>query len=258
MYIYTKTFFLLLGLTLMLGAYQNCSAVSFGETPASSVAAASVTPSISPTPAPEGPAPSCKLTSSNTNIVSVLPTGVTPAQIAAISPSPSIGCDTEVGVVIIVSDSGISLYFTGQGPYDGSDDTLVGVLNISSNPVSTINLSSNLDIMGFDNDGIDTYYIGGGSSRGGGGKGGFGGGGGGGACVGGGSAGSSIGTLVPGNSTDTSGYGGPNSYFTNISANNTSGTVNFIVPVAAGGGTTYFSLENALTTTSTCLTTVAN
>ncbi len=78
--------------------------------------------------------------------------------------------------------------------------------------MSSINLSSNTDIFGFDSDGIDGYG-------------------------------------APGNATDHSGYGGPNSYFTNINALATSGTVNFLVPLAANGGNTYFSLEEALTPT---------
>jgi hypothetical protein len=95
--------------------------------------------------------------------------------------------------------------------YDGSDDVLVGIINNSSTAVSSINLSAvnNIDIFGFDGDGIDTYG-------------------------------------APGNTIDTSGYGGPDSYFTHISSNFSSGTVNFVTPLAANGGFTYFSLEEAV------------
>ncbi len=121
------------------------------------------------------------------------------------------GCDLE----ITVTDSGTTVTagpssMINSGTYDGSDDTLIGIQNLSSSDLSSINLSSTTDIFGFDGDGIDTYG-------------------------------------VMGNPLDTSGYGGPNSYFTNIDpVNQFYGTVNFVVPLAANGGTTYFSLEEAL------------
>jgi hypothetical protein len=140
---------------------------------------------------------------------------VTDAQIAAIC--PAVQHDSECGVVIIITASGPELYFTGLGPYDGHDDTLVGVLNLSGSAVNSINLSSDRDIMGFDNDGIG------------------------------------LSSMVGTNSMDKTGYGGPNAYYTNIANGADSGTVNFITPVAANGGTTYFGLENALISTTTCL-----
>ena len=121
------------------------------------------------------------------------------------------GCD----LVITVTNSGSTVatgpsFGLASGTYDGSDDTLIGIINNSSSALSSINLSSNTDIFGFDGDGIDTYG-------------------------------------APGNARDTTGYGGPDSYFTNINALATAGTVDFLVPLAANGGTTYFSLEEALT-----------
>lgn len=122
------------------------------------------------------------------------------------------GCD----LIITVTDSGTSVaagpsFAIAGGTYDGSDDTLVGIINDSSSPLSSIPLSSSAFIFGFDGDGIDTYG-------------------------------------VTGNSMDTSdgGYGGPDSYFTNINASDTSGTVDFVTALAANGGSTYFSLEEAL------------
>jgi hypothetical protein len=47
---------------------------------------------------------------------------------------------------------------------------------------------------------------------------------------------------ISSNGTDHSGYGGPNAFFTAINGNASTGTVNFITPIAAGG-TGYFSLE---------------
>jgi hypothetical protein len=107
------------------------------------------------------------------------------------------------------------LTVTGQGPYDGVDDTLVGIVNDSAKPVTSVALSSDSDIFGFDGDGIDTYG-------------------------------------APGNSHDTTGYGGPDAYFTNINAFQTTGTVNFVTPLPADGGTTYFGLENAVSDATSC------
>jgi hypothetical protein len=99
-------------------------------------------------------------------------------------------------------------------PYDSADDTLIGVLNSSGSPVSTLTLSSTTDIFGFDGDGP---------------------------C-----------TITPGprncNPADASGYGGPGVTFTGINGAATSGTVNF-TPALANGGTAWFGLEEALTAT---------
>ena len=93
--------------------------------------------------------------------------------------------------------------------YDGSDDALVGIINNTANPLSSLALDGNgVDIFGFDGDGVDDYG-------------------------------------APGNTLDTTGYGGPNTYFTAISPDLTKGTANFITALAANGGNTYFSLEEA-------------
>jgi hypothetical protein len=90
------------------------------------------------------------------------------------------------------------------GPYDGSDDTYIGVINNSSSPISSFHLSSSQDIGGFDGDGIDAYG-------------------------------------ATSNPSDASGYGGPNAFYTDNTG--TAVTVNFLTPIATGGGTSYFSLE---------------
>ena len=143
------------------------------------------------------------------------------AATAAIAVCPAVGADSTCGTVITITRTGATVTATGQGPYDGIDDTLVGIVNNSKLPVTVLGLKSGLDIFGFDGDGIDTYG-------------------------------------VPGNSLDTSGYGGPNAYYTDINASQTSGQVNFITPVAAGGGTSYFSLENALSSSVACGTLINN
>jgi hypothetical protein len=63
---------------------------------------------------------------------------------------------------------------------------------------------------------------------------------------------------IPGNPRDSTGYGGPNVYFTNISADLTTGTANFIVPIAANGGSAYFSLEEAISSATACSSVINN
>ena len=71
---------------------------------------------------------------------------------------PPIGNDTGgCGILIEVTDSGYTVLADGtEGPYDGSDDTLVGVVNLTGKPVSSLLLSSQAPIFGFDGDGLCT------------------------------------------------------------------------------------------------------
>ncbi|OYV84070.1 MAG: hypothetical protein B7X04_01550 [Parcubacteria group bacterium 21-54-25] len=134
---------------------------------------------------------------------------------------PPIGNDSGCGVVINVTNTGGALSFNqNQGPYDGIDDTLVGITNNSSQSLHDIGLASTNSIFGFDFDGIDAY----GSQ---------------------------------GNPSDANGYGGPNAYYSHINATQTSGTVNFVSPIPPGG-VGYFSLENALTAPTPCQQIVNN
>jgi hypothetical protein len=115
---------------------------------------------------------------------------------------PAVGQDTGCGVIITINDTGpAQISFTGQGPFDGIEDTLVGVINNSSVPVASITLYSALPIFAFDGDGLTSYGF--------------------------------------TNALDSSGYGGPNAYFTTTGGG--SGTVNFITPLAPHVGTTFFS-----------------
>ncbi len=138
-----------------------------------------------------------------------------PCAIHAASLCPALGYATAgCDLTITVTDSGTIVapgpsFTLAGGTYDGSDDTLIGITNNSSSALSSIYLSSTTDIFGFDGDGITPYG-------------------------------------APGNTTDHTGYGGPNSFFTNINAFGTAGTVNFLTPLAANGGNTYFALEEAL------------
>jgi hypothetical protein len=134
---------------------------------------------------------------------------------------PAVGADTDCGIIITVTDTGATVTTTGQPPYDSIEDTLVGVVNNSSQPVSSLGLNASLTVFAFDGDGIDTFGI-------------------------------------PGNTHDSTGYGGPNAYFTNINPSQTAGTVKFVVPIAPHGGTSYFSLEEALTSATACSTLINN
>ena len=123
------------------------------------------------------------------------------------------GCD----LTITVTNSGTTVAAgpssgIAGGTYDGSDDTLIGIVNNSSSALSSINLSSTTDIFGFDGDGVDTFG-------------------------------------APGNAKDPSGYGGPDSFFSNVNIAETAGTVDFVTALKANGGSTYFSLEEALAPT---------
>jgi len=99
--------------------------------------------------------------------------------------------------------------------YDGADDTLIGVLNLSSQKIASIPLHGPNIIFGFDGDGVCATFI------------------------------QPHDAACPFGPT---GYEGPGVSFSNISADKTSGTVNFSPPIAANGGTAYFGLELAIQT----------
>jgi hypothetical protein len=153
---------------------------------------------------------------------------------------PPVGADTTCGVVITVIQTGNSpcppqgcaaLNFTGQGPYDTIDDTLVGVVNNSNLPITSLVLASANDIFGFDGDGIcglspltgEPYVPG-----------------------------------PPACPYGPTGYEGPGTGFSNISPDDTTGTVNFNPPIPASGGTAYYSLENSLAGATACSSIVNN
>jgi hypothetical protein len=156
-----------------------------------------------------------------------LPAKAEPALADGVCPAvgeATAGCDLVITFNAdgsITTTAGASAGIAG-GTYDGTEDTLIGVVNNTANVITSFNLSSTQDIFGFDGDGIDTYNS---------------------------VAQSNGSTTYPatGNNPDTTGYGGPDGYFTNISADDTSGTVNFANGgIAANGGTDYFSLEEAI------------
>ncbi len=119
---------------------------------------------------------------------------------------PPIGNDTSCGTLITVNPDGTGTVDSdpSQGPYDGSEDTLIGLQNNSTGTVSSVDLSSTTDLFGFDGDGICTY--------------------------------------TGGPPCGATGYEGPGTSFSNIAADFTSGTVNFS-PAVGPGGSAYWSLE---------------
>ena len=131
---------------------------------------------------------------------------------------PPAGLDTSCRLLIVITKSGSQVLLTDPNAsptYDGNDDTLVGVLNLSPKPVTSIPLTSQTDIFGFDGDGI---------------------------CS------SSISPNPPGCPYGPTGYEGPGVSYGSINASQTSGTVNFSPAIAANGGSTYFGLEEAIPT----------
>lgn len=121
---------------------------------------------------------------------------------------PHVGLNNSCGGLITINpDGSISFAIDAtQGPYDGADDALIGVVNRSGTSVSLLTLTSSLDIFGFDGDGLCGYIT----------------------C----------------SWSHPTGYEGPITFFTNINSAGTSGTVNFVGGLAADAST-YFSLEQS-------------
>ena len=121
---------------------------------------------------------------------------------------------THCNTIITISGTGaLTFSYPNANPYDGDDDNYVGVINNYGARVTSILLTSTVDVFNFDGDGIDGFGI-------------------------------------PGNLRDISeygagAYGGFGAYFTGINLAGTRGTVNFIGGLAANGGTGYFSLEES-------------
>jgi hypothetical protein len=123
-------------------------------------------------------------------------------------------------VITFNADGSITTLITNPNPYDGVEDSLIGIVNDTTSGIPSINLiSPTLDLFGFDGDG---------------------------ACVTGGffvQAGPCGGLRAP--TASGADYAGPGVTFTNIAANHQSGTVNFGPAIAPLGGTAWFSLEDA-------------
>jgi hypothetical protein len=168
---------------------------------------------------------------------------------------PPVSADKSCQYLITVTDAGQSVaQDMAQGPYDGEDDSLIGVQNSSSKAIAALPLSAgSTELFGFEQDGLCDPGVApvapgcvpvpgspagttcGAKSL---------------ACSFAPPAGEpantaeggSSGALAWPNGDRQNGYEGPSSWFTAISANLTAGTVNFSPPIAPGGAT-YFSLE---------------
>jgi hypothetical protein len=128
------------------------------------------------------------------------------------------GCNV---IITINANGSVTVTEPDATAYETSEDVLVGVVNNTGAPLSSLTITGGAgnDIFGFDGDGICVYTF----------------------------VGSSYCTTAQMNGTDPGDYQGPTSTFSMISADHNTGTVNFSTPISAGGGTTYFSLEGAPT-----------
>lgn len=187
---------LLAALSVLLGSAQASAATEKAQPGRLSSVKAGWLPQKHTTEKPSSLAPSASATSS-----------------VPFTECPAVGFDTSCGLLVDVTDSGVSiLQDPSQGPYDGSDDTLVGVLNQSSKTLGHLSLSADTDIFGFDGDGICSGFSG----------------------------------TIEGCPFGPTGYEGPGTSFIEISPDLTSGVVSFAGGVSPGG-TAYFSLEEPLT-----------
>ena len=141
-------------------------------------------------------------------------TGVCPSDLGHVGEGGGgVGNATDCNRLITFGPGGsISTSFGPQTDYDSVDDAYIGIANNSGSTLTSFMLTCTNGCFGFDGDGIDFYQ------------------------------GTGSGT-IPNNANDTTGYGGPKVFFTNIAANNDSGIVN-IIGGLANGSTTYFSLEH--------------
>jgi hypothetical protein len=154
------------------------------------------------------------------------------AQTPPFNECPAVGSNTSCRILIVIDTQGSLrvLEDPNAAPtFDDQEDTLVGVLNLYSKPISSIPLSSaSAAIFGFDGDGIcglspntAAPYV----------------------------------PVPPGCPFGSTGYEGPGVTFSSISANQQSGVVNFNPPLPTGG-TAYFSLESAIGTQCPAITSV--
>jgi hypothetical protein len=140
---------------------------------------------------------------------------------------PAVGADTSCAILIVFNQGGtVSVYADStQGPYDSSDDTLVGVLNNSGVTQTKLTLSgvgqTGAPIFSFESDGICTFAPFTGSSY----------------CSG------------AYYQSDPGDYAGPQNTFTGISTDQKTGTIVFTGGLAPGAST-YLSLEDTLAATS--------
>jgi hypothetical protein len=77
------------------------------------------------------------------------------ASAASYTQCPPVYKNTGCQFLVTVTNGGEAIAEDpGQGPYEGEDDALVGVQNNSSSPVSSLHLSAEDELFGFDGDGL--------------------------------------------------------------------------------------------------------
>jgi hypothetical protein len=143
---------------------------------------------------------------------------------------PKVGAAPSCDILLVVNpDQSISvLGDSSAGPYDGSDDTLIGIVNNSSAAITAVTVSGpTSDLAGFDGDGICTYATGGSSGSG--------------------FTGDSYCTSQQVAGNDPGDYAGPGTSFTLDPNSHDDVEVDFAGNGLAAGNSTYFSLEGALT-----------
>ena len=170
--------------------------------------------------------------------------GTAPVAVAGAVACPNVGESTGCNLTITLNANGSATIANGTSPgtYDGSDDTLIGVINNTGHTVNSIYLSglsgSSNTIFGFDGDGVT-------------------------------SSGLTVSLTLNGDTGPTHGSGysgtdstsgtydltGPLNSFSNISGNQYSGDVVFGSSGLASGGSAFFGLEEALNLASFTATT---
>jgi PEP-CTERM motif len=133
----------------------------------------------------------------------------------------ALGADPCNIIITFNANGSISTALGAKDPYDGEEDQLVGVINNTGSPITSLSLSNpgaNPAIFAFDGDGICLYLL---------------------------NPATNYTSLVsPCNTPDpiSGDYLGSASSFSGINGTQDSGTVNF-TGIAANGGTGFFSLE---------------
>ena len=97
-------------------------------------------------------------TRANTVVLALLISGCASSAFAN-GQCPAIGQSQGCGILIVVTNTGINvLEDPDVGPFDGSEDSLVGVQNDSSTTVSQVTLSGGaVNIFGFEGDGLCAF-----------------------------------------------------------------------------------------------------
>ena len=146
------------------------------------------------------------------------PSGVCPVT-AGLGPFGGGGTGNATDCNLFITFNADGSITTTNGPqttYDSIEDALIGVINNTGHTISSFNIAGS-GIFGFDGDGVNGYT---------------------------GVTNAATGLSQPhGIGEDL--YGGADAFYTSIVGND-SGVVNFLNPIAAGGGHDYFSLEQPI------------